>query len=102
MSWPCCVRPAEPPDWIALLILDGLSLEDWVLIGPTWRARHPDWRFQEQLLLAQIPTITEVSRQALVSGLRPADLPTLLNNQREPALWSALWAQQGFAADASA
>jgi len=82
-------------DRIAMLILDGLALSDWTLIGPVWRARHPDWRFQEHLLLAQIPTITAVSRQALASGRRPADFAaTLAHNRDEPKLWAAFWRAQ--------
>jgi hypothetical protein len=84
---------------VASLILDGMALSDWTLIGPVWRARHPDWRFQEHLLLAQIPTITAISRQALVSGQRSADFAaTLAHNRAEPGSWAAFWqAQEGLA-----
>jgi hypothetical protein len=87
-------------DRVALLVLDGLALGDWTLIGPVWRARHPDWRFGEHLLLAQVPTITAVSRQALVSGLRPADLTALDTNRAEPGQWAAFWSREGLPADA--
>ncbi len=86
---------------VALVILDGLALADWVLVGGVWRARHPDWRFDERLLLAQVPTITAVSRQALVGGLRPADFaPTLGANRAEPRRWAAFWAREGLDEDA--
>ncbi len=89
------------PDRVALLILDCMALADWTLIGPVWRARHPDWRFEEHLVLAQIPTITAVSRQALISGLRPADFAaTLDTNRAEPGQWAAFWAGEGLLADA--
>lgn len=88
-------------DRVALLILDGMALADWTIIGPVWRARHPHWRFEERLLLAQIPTITAVSRQALVSGLRPADFAaTLGTNRVEPRQWAALWAREGLSEEA--
>jgi hypothetical protein len=88
-------------DRVALLILDGMALADWTLISPAWRARHPDWRFEEHLLLAQVPTITAVSRQALVSGLRPADFAaTLDTNRSEPEQWAAFWAGEDLPADA--
>jgi len=90
-------------DRAALLILDGMSLADWTLIGPAWRARHPDWRFREQLVMAQIPTITAISRQALVSGLRPADFAATLNtNKAEPRQWSGFWAREDLPAEACA
>jgi len=86
---------------VALLILDCMALADWILIGPVWRARHPDWHFEEHLLLAQVPTITAVSRQALTSGLRPADFAaTLGTNRAEPGQWAASWAGEGLLADA--
>jgi hypothetical protein len=88
-------------DRVVLLILDCVALADWILIGPAWRARHPDWHFEEHLLLAQVPTITAVSRQALISGLRPFDFAaTLDTNQAEPGQWSAFWAGEGLRADA--
>ena len=88
-------------DRVVLLILDCMALADWTLIGPVWRARHPDWCFEEHLVLAQIPTITAVSRQALVSGLRPADFAaTLDTNRTEPGQWAAFWAGEGLLVDA--
>jgi hypothetical protein len=88
-------------DRVALLILDGMALADWTLIGPVWRARHPDWRLGEHLLLAQAPTITAVSRQALVSGLRPADFAATLGATRaEPRQWAAFWAREGLSREA--
>lgn len=85
----------------ALLILDGMSLADWLLIETTWRSRHPTWRFQEHLVLAQIPPITAVSRQALVSSLRPADFAsTLAHNRVEAQQWAGFWAQEDWPATA--
>jgi hypothetical protein len=90
-------------DRVALLILDGMSLADWFAIGPTWRARRPGWRVRDQLVLAQVPTITAVSRQALVSGLRPADVAaTIGSTAAEPALWRGFWARQDLPASVCA
>jgi hypothetical protein len=86
---------------VALLVMDGMSLADWQRIGPAWRARHTDWRFHETLVLAQVPTITAISRQALVSGLRPADFAdTLADNEAEPRQWAAFWGGEGLPEDA--
>jgi len=86
---------------VALLVMDGMSLADWQWIGPAWRARHTDWRFHEALVLAQVPTITAISRQALVSGLRPADFAdTLADNKAEPRQWAAFWGGEGLPEDA--
>lgn len=86
---------------VALLILDGLALADWVSISAAWRSRHPDWRMTERLVLAQIPPITAISRQALVSGLRPAEFSdTLAHNRAEARLWASFWAGEDVPADA--
>jgi hypothetical protein len=87
---------------VALLVLDGLALADWHIISLTWRARHPGWRFHEQhLLLAQIPTLTSISRQALISGLRPADFAHTLGTTRtEPRRWADFWAREGLGEEA--
>lgn len=88
---------------VALLVLDGMSLAAWHQIRQAWQGRHADWHFDERLLLAQIPSVTAVSRQALISGLPPhrfAD--TLLHNQQEPAHWRRFWQGQGVAEQAVA
>lgn len=85
---------------IALVIMDGMSLADWQVIGKTWRSRHPNWTFDDQLVMAQIPTITSISRQALVSGLRPVDFAaSLRDNRAESKLWRAFWQNESVSPD---
>jgi len=77
---------------VALIVLDGLALADWIAIRRVWTMRHPTWGWQERLVLAQIPTLTSVSRQALVGGLCPRDFPeTLTTPKKEPARWHDFW-----------
>jgi len=77
---------------VALIILDGLALADWTVIRHTWKARRPQWHWEENLVLAQIPTLTSISRQALVSGRRPADFADALTTTRyEPRHWQDFW-----------
>jgi len=76
--------------------MDGMALTDWYIIRASWRARHPDWSLDERLVLAQIPTTTAMSRQALISGLRPADFAdTVGHNRAEARRWSEFWAREG-------
>lgn len=80
----------------ALLVLDGMSLADWMQIEAVWKVRHPHWRFKDALVLAQIPSITAISRQALISGRRPSQFAaTLLDNRHEAEAWSAFWQARG-------
>ena len=82
-------------DKVALLVMDGMALADWKTIHNVWRRRHQDWKFNDKLLLAQIPTITAVSRQALISGLRPMDFAgSLIDTRKEPKLWESFWEKQ--------
>ncbi|MBN2549892.1 MAG: BREX-3 system phosphatase PglZ [Anaerolineales bacterium] len=87
---------------VVLLILDGLSLADWMLIAPAWRERHASWRFDESLLLAQIPTITSISRLALASGLRPSELAAPGAPGDEAQGWLAFWGREGLPGNAIA
>lgn len=88
----------EMIDKVALLVMDGMALADWLVIQKVWQGRHEDWKFAEKLLLAQLPTITAISRQALVSGLRPIEFASnLKDNRQELKLWTAFWKGQQIA-----
>lgn len=79
----------------ALLVMDGMSLSDWMLVKQAWQARHADWQIKENLVLAQIPTITAISRHALISGLRPSDFYTAYSPKlTEAKSWQAFWSQR--------
>jgi len=81
---------------IVLLILDGLSLADWQVIRPVWTKRHVNWEIKTDTLLAQVPTITAISRYALVSGLLPADFVNDLDHSpSEARAWELFWSNQG-------
>lgn len=77
---------------IALLVMDGMSLSDWLLVRQAWQARQTNWLFKENLVLAQIPSITAISRHALISGLRPTDfyIPNATKSTEIKA-WKTFW-----------
>lgn len=81
---------------VALLVLDGMALADWVQVRAVWQARHSYWQMHEALVLAQVPSITAVSRLALISG-RPPDRFAYdeLNNRHEAQWWTRFWEEQG-------
>jgi len=96
-------RREQGQEKIALIVLDGLALMDWLLIRDAWQIRQPGWQLSESLLLAQVPTITAISRQALVSGLRPADFAaSIQSNHEEPHQWKTFWMRSGVPAEACA
>lgn len=92
MAYEWRTRPVER---VALVIVDGMALRDWAVVAPVWKQRHPGWAMREDVLLAQAPTITSVSRQALVNGLRPAQFAESLSTNRfEAKQWAAFWARE--------
>jgi len=98
--WLARRRRARPGTRLALLILDGCSLADWAIIGPAWQDAHPGWQLTQASVLAQIPTVTSISRQALLSGLQPEQFAdTLTSTAAEAVRWRAHWTRQGVAAE---
>ena len=81
---------------VALILVDGLALDQWTVIRQVLAARSPGWRWQEEGVFAWIPTLTAVSRQAAFAGKPPFYLAGgVYTTDREPALWNKFWADQG-------
>ena len=81
---------------VALLVFDGLALDQLVQIREAVTARAPRFAFAEGACFAWLPTLTAVSRQALFAGLRPREFAdSLETTHRESALWSRFWQDQG-------
>ena len=81
---------------VALLVFDGLALDQWVQIREAVSRRTPRFAFAEGACFAWLPTLTTVSRQALFAGLRPREFAdSLETTHREAALWSRFWQDQG-------
>ena len=58
---------------IALLVFDGLAIDQWVQIREHAIQQAPKLGFEEGTCFAWLPTLTSVSRQALFSGLKPRE-----------------------------
>ncbi len=84
---------------VALLVLDGLALDQWVVLREVLRGQSEGLRFREQALFAWAPTLTSVSRQALFAGKPPLHFPASLHtSDREGTLWERFWVDEGLAA----
>jgi len=80
----------------AFVLIDGLSLDQWVAIRKILIAQRPGLRFHDSAVFAWIPTITSVSRQAAFAGRPPVYFPdSIQTTTKEPALWSQFWVDQG-------
>lgn len=81
---------------IALLVFDGLAVDQWARIREHVVAGIPDVSFEETACFAWLPTLTSVSRQAIFSGLKPREFASSIETTaQEPNLWSRFWADHG-------
>ena len=80
----------------AFVLVDGLSLDQWIVTRKELAKQHPEYHFREHAVFAWIPTITSVSRQAAFAGKPPFYFPNYIHNtDKEPGLWRQFWADQG-------
>jgi len=85
---------------VALLVLDGLAIDQWVQIRERITRRVPNLAFEERSCFAWLPTLTAVSRQALFAGMKPRELAgSIETTAAEPGLWSRFWQDQGLRAN---
>jgi len=83
---------------IALIVVDGLAMDQWLVVRSALASRQPGFRFREQAVFAWIPSLTSASRQAAFAGKAPIFFPnSIQTTDKEPALWAQFWADQGFA-----
>lgn len=81
---------------VAFLLVDGLSLDQWIALREVLGEQDSKLRFHETAAFAWIPTVTSVSRQAAFAGKPPIYFPSSIHTtDREPGLWSQFWVDQG-------
>jgi len=56
---------------VAFLLVDGLALDQWIVLRDVLHSQRQELRFRESAVFAWIPTITAVSRQAAFAGKPP-------------------------------
>lgn len=82
---------------MALILIDGLSLDQWIVIREALSLMQPDFLFRENNVFAWIPTITSVSRQSAFAGKPPVFFPNSIHTtDKEQAMWQQFWVDQGF------
>lgn len=81
---------------LALVIVDGLALDQWHIIRDVWAEESQPWSMQEGTLFAWVPTLTPISRQATLAGTAPQFFPDSWGTtEREESRWHRFWAEQG-------
>ncbi|MFY9188328.1 MAG: BREX-3 system phosphatase PglZ [bacterium] len=76
----------------ALLVIDGLAMNQWLVIRRELKAGYPNWQLTENQIFAWIPTLTPISRQALFAGKAPLYLAaSLLESHKDGQHWRRFW-----------
>lgn len=82
---------------IALVVLDGLAFDQWLLLRKTLEASDPSMRFEESTAFAWVPTLTSVTRQAIFAGEPPLYFPdSMETTAKERSHWLRFWEDNGF------
>jgi len=81
---------------LALIVVDGLALDQWRIIREIWAEEACGWLMRESVAFAWVPTLTSISRQALLAGSAPQFFPgSWQTTNQEPAHWLRFWRKQG-------
>lgn len=94
------MRRSAGEDKVALLVFDGLAVDQWIQIRERVAKHSPKVGFEEGACFAWLPTLTSVSRQALFSGLKPREFAdSIETTAQETSQWSRFWQDQGLKAN---
>lgn len=89
---------ANPRERVAFLLVDGLSLGQWVSIRQILRNERHDLQFNERAVFAWVPTLTCISRQAAFAGKIPQYFPNSIETTaKDESAWRQFWADRGLA-----
>lgn len=81
---------------LALVVVDGLSLDQWFVIRNVWAGEKADWSVQENTAFAWVPTLTPISRQAIFAGAVPQFFPDSWHTtNQEASHWRRFWRKHG-------
>lgn len=84
---------------IALIVIDGLALDQWIILRDVLLNQRPRLRLREGGVFAWVPTITTISRQAIFAGKLPFYFPSSFRGtDKESSLWTQFWVDQGLTA----
>lgn len=81
----------------ALIVIDGLALDQWVLLRDSL---GPNLHLAESAAFAWIPTLTAISRQSIFAGESPLLFSSSLQTTaKEEQHWRRFWENQGVRRD---
>ena len=88
---------ASKTNKVALIVLDGLALDQWLVLKDVLLTQNHQLKFHDETVFAWLPSITSISRQAIFAGKPPILFPNSLETTaKEESLWKQFWTDQGF------
>lgn len=86
----------DPKTRIALVVVDGMAFDQWVTIRDVLIDQEHSLLLSENAVFAWVPTVTSVSRQAMLAGKPPLYFPTTIGTtDAEQRLWRQFWGDYG-------
>ena len=80
----------------ALLLFDGLSIDQWCQLRRRLSERLSTIEIEEGACFAWLPSLTSVSRQTAFSGLKPREFASSIDTtSKEPNQWAKFWQEAG-------
>lgn len=81
---------------IALLVFDGMAVDQWRQIRDHLAATRPQISCEESIAFSWLPTLTAVCRQSIFSGMKPREFADSIDTtSTESAHWNRFWRDRG-------
>jgi len=81
---------------LALVVIDGLSLCQWLIVRDQLQVRLPTIRVVDEPIFSSVPTLTAVSRQAIFAGKIPLYFSgSVTSTEKEEIHWLRFWQEVG-------
>ncbi len=101
-KWLAHRREGQPRLRQALVVLDGLALDQWMLVKQHLAQRQPTWEWGDHTVFAWVPTLTKVSRLSIFTGQTPLFGGLDGSIDLEQRGWRRFWTDQEMPAHAIA
>lgn len=83
-------------DRVALVVLDGMAQDQWVIIRRELQRQQEAWQFDASPVFSSVPTLTPVARQAIFAGVPPLRFAdSLTTTSKDGTRWMEFWRQHG-------
>lgn len=89
-------RDLETAGKVALVLMDGLTLDQWIVLRDILLQQLPRIELHDAAVFAWVPTVTSVSRQAAFTGKAPLYFPaSIFSTDNDKKGWTQFWMDQG-------